>query len=82
MKKYLTALLAPLLLGGCYSPHLFPLQPGEKIIFNSRERAAQYRQLSGNDRYHTNSCGPNHPPLRLLRRISAHLCTAADASKL
>ena len=54
MKKYLTALLAPLLLGGCYTPHLFPLQPGEKIIFNSRERAAQYRQLSGNDRYHTN----------------------------
>ncbi len=47
-------ILAAVLLAGCYAPKTYPLQPGEKIIFNTRARAAEYRQLSGNDPYHTN----------------------------
>jgi len=32
---------------GCSTMQKMPLQPGEKIIFNSRERANEFRQASG-----------------------------------
>ncbi len=47
-------ILTALLLTGCYSPKTYALQPGEKIIFNTPQRAAEYRTLSLNDPYHTN----------------------------
>ena len=43
-----------LCLAGCYTPHQFPLQPGEKIIFNDLARAMEYRATSGNDLGNTN----------------------------
>jgi hypothetical protein len=33
---------------GCYTARQFPLQPGEKIIFESETRAAEFRARSGN----------------------------------
>jgi len=35
------------MLFGCSTMQKMPLQPGEKIIFNSRERANEFRQASG-----------------------------------
>ena len=38
-------------LAACCGPSgvRYPLQPGEKIIFESAERAAEFRRISGND---------------------------------
>jgi hypothetical protein len=33
--------------------HGYPLMPGEKVIFNSAERANAYREWSGEDRWRT-----------------------------
>lgn len=38
---------------GCYAPRMHPLQPGEKIVFGTAERAAEFRTYSGNDQKHT-----------------------------
>lgn len=44
-----------LAMAGCaYQARTFPLQPGEKVIFQSADRANAYRILSGNDRGQTN----------------------------
>lgn len=49
------ALIGLMALAGCaYQARQFPLQPGEKIIFNDAARAAEYRVQSGNDRGATN----------------------------
>lgn len=43
-------------LAGCvtYRGVQTPLKPGEKVIFNTRERADEFRRISGNDAGHTN----------------------------
>lgn len=54
MKKLsLLLILVPLV--GCYTPHQYPLSPGEKIIFKSPERANEFRARSLNDPAHTGS---------------------------
>lgn len=50
----MTAVVMVGLVAGCagcigYRPALMPLQPGEKIIFESPGRANLYRARSGND---------------------------------
>jgi hypothetical protein len=44
-----------LMLTGCYAPATYPLQPGERIVFESQERANEYRTKSGNDQAGTNA---------------------------
>lgn len=49
MKTLLTLTAACLLVGcGCQSVR-YPLQPQETITFGSPERAAEFREISGND---------------------------------
>lgn len=48
-------LLAAVTFAGCaYRGHQTALQPGEKIIFNTSNRATTFRQDSGNDTGPTN----------------------------
>ena len=39
------------LCAGCSSPQMFPLQPGEQILFQDAARAEGFRRASGNDSY-------------------------------
>lgn len=55
MKTILAITAACLLVGcetGCQSAR-YPLQPGESIMFESSERAAEFREVSGNDQTNT-----------------------------
>lgn len=52
--KTLLLIASLTLLCGCYSARQYPLQPGEKIIFNDAPRANEYRKQSGNDTSSTN----------------------------
>lgn len=45
--KLCSCLVLSFMLFGCSTMQKMPLQPGEKIIFNSRERANEFRQASG-----------------------------------
>jgi hypothetical protein len=55
MKTLVSALAVCILLTSCaYRAAQYPLQPGEKVIFNNAARAREYRQLSGNDPGNTN----------------------------
>lgn len=52
MKTIALLLLAAVFTGcsGCANRGVrYPLQPGEKIVFESGERAAEFRRLTGND---------------------------------
>jgi hypothetical protein len=52
MKTIALILLAAVLTGcsGCANRGArYPLQPGEKIIFESGDRAAEFRRISGNE---------------------------------
>lgn len=42
-----------LLVAGCRTGLQTPMQPGEKVIFSTQERANEFRQVSGNDLTHT-----------------------------
>ena len=46
--KQLLCILPALMLAGCYTPARYPLQPGEKIIFNTSARAEEFRTVTGN----------------------------------
>lgn len=52
-KKYVYLLVLAGLLSGCSGcasrGARYPLQPGEKIIFESAERAEEFRRISGNE---------------------------------
>ncbi|HRV30749.1 MAG TPA: hypothetical protein P5169_03490 [Kiritimatiellia bacterium] len=55
MKTFIAILGGALLATSCaYRGALYPLQPGEKIIFATGARAVEYRQRSGNDAGQTN----------------------------
>ena len=57
MKNILLISALCLLTSGCavtYTGVQTPLQPGEKVIFSTRERADEFRRVSGNDLNHTN----------------------------
>lgn len=47
-------LLLVLLLPGCYTAYQYPLQRGDKVIFNNERRANEFRRLSANDQFNTN----------------------------
>ena len=46
-------LALPVLLAGClqYRPAMYPLQPGDAIVFGETNRANEFRRKSGNDSY-------------------------------
>jgi uncharacterized protein YcfL len=54
MGRNCCAVIALALLAGCSSPQMYPLQPGEQIVFKTAERANGFRHASGNDYYRTN----------------------------
>jgi outer membrane biogenesis lipoprotein LolB len=49
MKIALLIVSAALLTGCTYTGYKTPLQPGEKVVFHTQERANQFREVSGND---------------------------------
>jgi len=49
MKIALLIISATLLTGCTYTGHKTPLNPGEKIVFHTQERANKFREVSGND---------------------------------
>ncbi len=49
------ACIALFALAGCASHLEYPLQPADKIIFTTPERAQAFRTFSGNDMNHTGS---------------------------
>lgn len=54
MKMLSLILMATALVGcGCKTIE-YPLQPGDKIVFESQGRADEFRVLSGNDQDHSN----------------------------
>ena len=60
-------LILSLTIVGCGCNHLeYPLQPGEKVIFNDTGNAQAFRQLSGNDINHTGSVVEITAPTSLL----------------
>ena len=55
MGKLYYTVISLALFAGCSSPQMYPLQPGEQIVFKNVERANGFRQASGNDNYSTNA---------------------------
>ena len=65
MKKTII-LIACVAACGCKTVNEFPLQPGDKVVFTSRERANGFREASGNNVNNTNRVVEIDQPTSLL----------------
>lgn len=63
--KTFALLVVSVVLVGCASVE-YPLQPGDSVVFKNKERADNFRQLSGNDQGHTNRWVEIDQPTSLL----------------